>query len=563
MEIKGNVYEKVIKGKTYYSHQYREDGKMVVSNLDKANAYELAFQIYHDKNGGYEELVNHIFNTDIAFGSSLLPLTESVSTYKERYSRKEIDEYLENSYMNGRVLVLYGLRRSGKSTMILQTVLRMPLKKFVKAAFIRIAKGDTTRDLETDLDFLFKHGFEYIFIDEVTLLEDFIETSSVYADIYASMGKIVLSGTDSLGFMLASHNELYDRAKFIHTSYIPYYEWSDVLGKKGIDEYIEYGGSMSLSGLDYNKVITGKNNEVNEYVDTAIAHNIVHSLNNYKDGSRFSLLYELNQKGEAVNAINRMVEDVNRRFVIETIEKDFKSHDYGSLKQLISKDKDELVRASLDEVNEDAINNALMEALKIINKPDQTYPISEALMKELEEYLDLLDVTKPMQIVRYPSYVTSIKKAFLPLGLRYSQAKALLETIMAQPSILALPVKVQQAVKDKLLSDVKGRMMEEIVLCQTSLAKKEGDCFQLLFTKGEYDMVTLDRDDWTAEIYEIKYNEHPYPEQARFLVDPELADIFEGHYAKIDKRAVIYRGPNKNENGIDYINVHDYLAGLN
>lgn len=563
MEIKGNVYEKVIKGKTYYSHQYREDGKMVVSNLDKANAYELAFQICHDKNGGYEELTTHIFNTDVAFGASLLPLTESVSTYKERYSRKEIDEYLDNPYMNGRVLVLYGLRRSGKSTMILQTILGMPLKKFVKAAFIRIAKGDTTRGLETDLDFLFKQGFEYIFVDEVTLLEDFIETSSVYADIYASMGKIVLSGTDSLGFMLASHNELYDRAKFIHTSYIPYYEWSDVLGKKGIDEYIEYGGSMSLSGLDYNKVITGKDNEVNEYVDTAIAHNIVHSLNNYKDGSRFSLLYELNQKGEAINAINRMVEDVNRRFVIETIEKDFKSHDYGSLKQLISKDKDELVRASLDEVNEDAINNALMEALKIINKPDQTYPISEALMKELEEYLDLLDVTKPMQIVRYPSYVTSIKKAFLPLGLRYSQAKALLETIMSQPSILALPVKVQQAVKDKLLSDVKGRMMEEIVLCQTSLAKKEGDCFQLLFTKGEYDMVTLDRDDWTAEIYEIKYNEHPYPGQARFLIDPELASIFEGHYAKIDKRVVIYRGPNQNENGIEYINVHDYLAGLN
>ena len=71
---------------------------MVVSNLDKANAYELAFEIYHDKNGGYEELTNHIFNTDVAFGSSLLPLTESVSTYKERYSRKEIDEYLDNPY---------------------------------------------------------------------------------------------------------------------------------------------------------------------------------------------------------------------------------------------------------------------------------------------------------------------------------------------------------------------------------------------------------------------------------------------------------------------------------
>ena len=34
--------------------------------------------------------------------------------------------------------------------------------------------------------------------------------------------KIVLSGTDSLGFWLAMDEELYDRAKSIHTTFIPY-----------------------------------------------------------------------------------------------------------------------------------------------------------------------------------------------------------------------------------------------------------------------------------------------------------------------------------------------------
>lgn len=42
--------------------------------------------------------------------------------------------------------------------------------------------------------------------------------------------KIVLSGTDSLGFWFTLHQELYDRAKAIHTTFIPYREHSRLLG---------------------------------------------------------------------------------------------------------------------------------------------------------------------------------------------------------------------------------------------------------------------------------------------------------------------------------------------
>ena len=44
-------------------------------------------------------------------------------------------------------------------------------------------------------------GYKYVFIDEVTLIEDFIEGAALFSDIFAACGmKIVLSGTDSLGF---------------------------------------------------------------------------------------------------------------------------------------------------------------------------------------------------------------------------------------------------------------------------------------------------------------------------------------------------------------------------
>jgi len=57
---------------------------------------------------------------------------------------------------------------------------------------------------------------------------------------------IVLSGTDSLGFWLASGNELYDRVRMIHTTFIPYREYSRLLGIDSIDEYIRCGGVLRM-----------------------------------------------------------------------------------------------------------------------------------------------------------------------------------------------------------------------------------------------------------------------------------------------------------------------------
>jgi len=38
--------------------------------------------------------------------------------------------------------------------------------------------------------------------------------------------KLVLSGTDSLGFAMANRDELYDRSVMIHTSFIPFREYA-------------------------------------------------------------------------------------------------------------------------------------------------------------------------------------------------------------------------------------------------------------------------------------------------------------------------------------------------
>lgn len=47
-----------------------------------------------------------------------------------------------------------------------------------------------------------------------------------------------------------------------------------------------------------------------EYVDSAIAHNIQHSLRLYQYGGHFRALQELYEAGELTSVINRVVEDV-------------------------------------------------------------------------------------------------------------------------------------------------------------------------------------------------------------------------------------------------------------
>ncbi len=75
----------------------------------------------------------------------------------------------------------------------------------------------------------------------------------------------------------------------LHTTFIPYREFENVLGINGIDEYIRYGGTMSLGGINYNVSTPFSNiKDTEEYINTSIAKNIQHSLKMYQYGGFLS-----------------------------------------------------------------------------------------------------------------------------------------------------------------------------------------------------------------------------------------------------------------------------------
>ena len=82
------------------------------------------------------------------------------------------------------------------------------------------------------------------------------------------------------------------------------------------------------------------------------------------------------------------------------------------------------------------------------------------------------------------------------------------------------------------------------------------------FAKGEFDMVVFDRKTLTCQIYEVKYSKEQVPEQYRHITNVEKCAMTSHRYGEITGRYVIYRGDSAEVEGIQYLNVEEYLKSL-
>lgn len=510
--------------------------------------------------------VSPAFETRVMIGDLLQKFYRQVSGFQCREDMKILNAYL-HAKTPGRICLLYGLRRTGKTTILLQAIADLPADR---TAYIRIMTSDTFAALERDMRKLADLGFQYIFIDEVTLLQDFIDSSSLFSDIYAMMGmKIVLSGTDSLGFLLSVNDELYDRAFTIHTTFIPFREYSRLLNIHDIDEYIRYGGTFRLGETDFDdpqlkeeSVAFRDDESTRRYIDTAIAHNIQHSLAHYRQGSHFRHLIDLYDAGELTSAINRVIEDMNHRFLLSVLTKDFISNDLGISRRNIRRDPN-LHNDILDHINEEEVTDRLRHILDIRNRNEMTIALTNDHITEIKEYLYLLDliVDCPIETIHGEEPVEHI--LFTQPGMRFSQARALVHALLKDSLFAAMDAAERETVSERILQEVRGRMLEEIILLETyKTADKTREVFKLQFPIGEFDMVIHDKAANTCELYEIKHSSETASRQTRFLNDSKLCQETEHRWGTITQKTVLYRGENKTIQDIHYLNAEAYLEAL-
>ena len=566
---KGSIGKKTINGKTYFYQRWNEKGKLVEKYIPKDNLESMRAAIEErehlqmvKENMKQDSLVSEVppleFRLNVITNRQLRDFAKGIENFRMRECFDDLQNYLHEK--TEKVLILYGLRRTGKTTLIRQAINSFSPEETIKAAFIQITPNDTMADLNHDLKELLRSGYRYVFIDEITFMEDFIEGSALLSDIFVTIGmRIVLSGTDSLGFLFAREEQLYDRCIFIHTTYIPYREFEQVLGISGIDEYIRYGGTMSLGGVHYNKTSTFSTlKSTDEYVDSSIANNIQHSLEHYQFQGHFRALQELYEKHELTGAINRVVEDMNHRFTIETLTKAFKSNDLALSARNLRNDRTNPI-SILDEIDVAGITKRLVNLLEIKDREEQTVVIQQIHADEIKEYMDLLDLTADIDVLdtkggRYKRTVIAQP------GLRYSQVQALIESLIQDSVFSDLSVETKAYVLERIRNEVRGRMMEDIVLLETKKTNPDKQVFKLQFAVGEYDMVVFDPASITCDIFEIKHSTEADPNQTRHLLNPTKNSETEFRFGKIRSRNVIYRGDNRTISDVNYLNVEEYLS---
>ena len=552
----GSVTKKTVSGKDYFYHRWTENKKRrenFRAQIERRKELEQELKALKKQLPKAKPANPSAFITNVRTGEALRSFAASVRSYRRRECFRQLHDFVCGEPQD-KVFILYGLRRTGKTTMIRQIFAEMSDTELTKAAFIQITAKDTLADVNCDLKALEAQGFRYVFLDEVTLMEDFIEGAALFSDVFAA---------DSLGFLFTEDEQLYDRCILLHTTFIPYREFESVLGIHGIDEYIRYGGTMSLGGIHYNETSTFASKEsTDEYVDTAIARNIQHSLRCYQYEGHFRHLRDLYEKGELTSAINRVVEDINHRFTLEVLSQDWKSHDLGISASNLRRDRKNPTDI-LDRIDLALVTDSLRKLLEIRNKAEQTVKLDDVHAAEIKEYLDLLDLTREIDMLHLPDVSTKSSRTVIAQpGLRYAQADALIRSLLLDEAFSALSLAERTAVQQRILTEIKGRMLEDIVLLETKLANPKKQVFVLQFPVGEFDMVVFDPDAGSCRIFEIKHSEEAAPQQYRHLIDEQKCAQTEHRYGPITGKFVLYRGESQVVEGIQYQNVEEYLRSL-
>ena len=208
----------------------------------------------------------------------------------------------------------------------------------------------------------------------------------------------------------------------------------------------------------------------------------------------------------------------------------------------------------------------MTDILDIRRAEDLKAGLTEGTISQIREYLHALDLIVPCPVEFIGAKGERAERVlFSQPGMRFCQAQALVFSLMNDESLDDIPARERKIVRDAVLDDVRGRMLEDIVLLETIKAKADGDVsvFKLQFAAGEYDMVVADADSASCKIYEIKHSAETDENQLRHLTDKSKLFATEMRYGTITERTVLYRGKEfVHDSGVTYRNVASYLKAL-
>ena len=339
--------------------------------------------------------------------------------------------------------------------------------------------------------------------------------------------------------------------------------------------YIEYGGTLIPEYNEDYPFYNGKNAE--QYVDSAIAQNIQHSLENYEEGSKFRSLINLYNQDKLTNAINRVVQNRNHQFSIRVIQSTFKPSDYNSVRDIMTTRVKKNIEPNTDILNKidsSTIVEPLKKQLHIYDaRKDEILTDSEVY--EIEQYLRKLEIVDSYTVESGDFNISPVENNIITQsGLRYSQCKELLKILENHNTFRLGTDKEQNLIVSTIDNNVKGKILEELTIynVQQSLDAEKYEVFQLSYppmpsegvTEGEIDLVIKDKELYTVELFEIKHSSEIVPSQYKHMIDPAKMKYFEKRGLEVTGRTVLYMGKTQGQEieGVKYKNISEYLDEL-
>ena len=488
---------------------------------------------------------------------------KEIEKLNKRDCFKDIVSFIDKSNgSSGRVVALYGLRRTGKTILMSQLAINYNIP------YIYQVDKDTTMDeVMAKLDEELERGAKVVFLDEVTNSKDFVTNSALLADCYAKVGlDVVIAGTDSLEIAMAEEQELLDRMYLVYTTYISYAEYCRVLNILNIDEYIQYGGLMRKGLLDSEAVtdiVSAK-----RYLDSAVADNIVNSLQKNPDYPGFNEIKKYSRDDIRL-MIQRLVELYNGSFTI------------NDLNNIISKDPEIIFRyKKLD-------NKTLREEYKKsinINK-ELTDRATEQLVDELEKTFKMLEILAPITVREFSKEGEDWTKRrhteyyLVQPAIKYYHLKEAQKILLDSDALESLTDNERESLAGQLQNYIFGLMTEVIV--QNDVSKLLNDkCFGVYKPKfkemersvGEYDLLIYDKKANAYYCFEIKHTSTPYLAidndgkyigQDKNLLNEDFMEEMNHQFGTRICACVLYNGDSfKAPTGTIYLNVSNFLVAI-
>ena len=161
---RGSVGQKTVNGKEYFYLRWTENKKRkekyipadeieaLKNDIEKRKALEKELKALRKQTPAVVVLKSeaHTFLTNVRTGSTLRSFAAPVKGFKKRDCFRALHMYLYGPQQD-KVFILYGLRRTGKTTLIRQIFAEMTDAELAKTAFVQITRNDTLAAVNREL----------------------------------------------------------------------------------------------------------------------------------------------------------------------------------------------------------------------------------------------------------------------------------------------------------------------------------------------------------------------------------------------------------------------------